>query len=253
MPPRDGKRSGAFCAPVSAGAHPYLLLNFAGKRNDVLTLAHELGHGCHHQTRVKNGELNEYSRMTTEEVASVFGEMITFQSMVAKLPDGPEKLALIASKVSDMINTAIRQIAFHFFESRAHAERKDGELSKERLCEIWQEEMAASLGEAVEVGEDSRFIWSQVGHFFFLPFYVYAYSFADCLVNSLYQVSREGKVENFPAKYLEMLSKTAITDYGELLAPFGLNPNDPEFWNEGLSLISGYIDELERLDAKLQS
>lgn len=252
VPPRDGKRSGAFCAPVSADFHPYLMLNFAGKRNDVLTLAHELGHGCHHQTRVKNGELNEYSRMTTEEVASVFGEMITFQSMVAKLPDGPEKLALIASKVSDMINTAIRQIAFHFFESRAHAERKNGELSKERLCEIWQEEMAASLGEAVEVGEDSRFIWSQVGHFFFLPFYVYAYSFADCLVNSLYQVSREGRVENFPAKYLEMLSKTAITDYAELLAPFGLKPNDPDFWNEGLSLISGYIDELERLDKQLK-
>ncbi len=251
VPPRDGKRSGAFCAPVSADFHPYLMLNFAGKRNDVLTLAHELGHGCHHQTRTKNGELNEYSRMTTEEVASVFGEMITFQAMVSKLPDGPEKLALIASKVSDMINTAIRQIAFHFFEVRAHNERKEGELSKERLCEIWQEEMRDSLGEAVEVGEDSRFIWSQVGHFFFLPFYVYAYSFADCLVNSLYQVSREGKVENFPAKYMEMLSKTAITDYGELLAPFGLNPNDPGFWNKGLSLISGYIDELERLDKKL--
>lgn len=248
VPPRDGKRSGAFCAPVSADFHPYLMLNFAGKRNDVLTLAHELGHGCHHQTRTKNGELNEYSRMTTEEVASVFGEMITFQSMVSKLPDGPEKLALIASKVSDMINTAIRQIAFHFFETRAHAERKNGELSKDRLCEIWQEEMAVSLGDAVEVGEDSRYIWSQVGHFFFLPFYVYAYSFADCLVNSLYQVSQEGRVENFADKYLELLSKTAIGDYEKLLAPFGLNPNSPDFWNKGLSLISGYIDELERLD-----
>lgn len=248
VPPRDGKRSGAFCAPVSADFHPYLMLNFTGKQNDVLTLAHELGHGCHHQTRTKNGELNEYSRMTTEEVASVFGEMITFQSMVSKLPDGPEKLALIASKVSDMINTAIRQIAFHFFETRAHTERKNGELSKDRLCEIWQEEMSVSLGDAVEVGEDSRYIWSQVGHFFFLPFYVYAYSFADCLVNSLYQVSQEGQVENFADKYLDLLSKTAIGDYEKLLAPFGLNPNSPDFWNKGLSLISGYIDELERLD-----
>ena len=248
VPPRDGKRSGAFCAPVNADFHPYLMLNFAGKRNDVLTLAHELGHGCHHQTRIKNGELNEYSRMTTEEVASVFGEMITFQSMVSKLPDGPEKLALIASKVSDMINTAIRQIAFHFFETRAHAERKNGELSKDRLCEIWIEEMAESLGDAVEVGDDCRYIWSQIGHFFFLPFYVYAYSFADCLVNSLYQVSQEGKVVNFADKYLELLSQTAIGDYEKLLAPFGLNPNSPDFWNKGLSLISGYIDELERLD-----
>lgn len=252
VPPRDGKRSGAFCAPVCADAHPYLMLNFAGKRNDVLTLAHELGHGCHHQTRVKNGELNEYSRMTTEEVASVFGEMITFQDMVSKLPDNEEKLALIASKVSDMINTAIRQIAFHFFETRAHDERRNGELSTERLNRIWQEEMRESLGEYVEVNEDSAYIWSQVGHFFFLPFYVYAYSFADCLVNSLYRVSQEGIVSDFPKKYMEMLSKTAITDYKKLLAPFGLNPENPDFWNKGLSLISSYIDELERLDKKLK-
>ena len=252
VPPRDGKRSGAFCAPVCVDSHPYLLLNFVGKQNDVLTLAHELGHGCHHQTRVKNGELNEYSRMTTEEVASVFGEMITFQSMVKSLPDNEEKLALIASKVSDMINTAIRQIAFHFFETRAHDERRNGELSTERLNQIWQEEMRASLGKYVEVGDDSAYIWSQVGHFFFLPFYVYAYSFADCLVNSLYQVSCEKTVADFPKKYMQMLSKTAVTDYKKLLAPFGLNPENADFWNKGLSLISSYIDELERLDKKLK-
>lgn len=249
VPPRDGKRSGAFCAPVSSDSHPYLLLNFMGKRNDVLTLAHELGHGCHHQTRVKNGELNEYSRMTTEEVASVFGEMITFQSMLKKLPDNEEKLALVASKVGDMINTAIRQISFHFFEFRAHSERKDGELSVERLSQIWQEEMSASLGESVIVDDNCKYIWMQVGHFFFLPFYVYAYSFADCLVNSLYKASFE--VDDFADKYMEMLSKTAITDYNQLLKPFGLSPEDASFWNKGLSLISGYIDELERLDAKL--
>lgn len=252
VPPRDGKRNGAFCAPVSSSFHPFLMLNFTGKHNDVLTLAHELGHGCHHQTRTKNGELNEYSRMTTEEVASVFGEMITFQSMVQTMPDSPEKLALIASKVNDMINTAIRQISFHFFEARAHVARKEGELSVDDLCNIWQEEMSTSLGEYVAVNEDSRYIWSQVGHFFFLPFYVYAYSFADCLVNSLYKVSKEGKVEDFANKYLDMLSKTAITDYKELLKPFGLNPDDAMFWQEGLNLISGYIDELERLDDKLK-
>ncbi len=252
VPPRDGKRSGAFCAPVCADSHPYLMLNFAGKRNDVLTLAHELGHGCHHQTRIKNGELNEYSRMTTEEVASVFGEMITFQSMVKDLPDNEEKLALIASKVSDMINTAIRQIAFHFFETRAHAERRNGELSTERLNQIWQEEMRASLGQYVDVGEDSEYIWSQVGHFFFLPFYVYAYSFADCLVNSLYQVAQDGNIPDFANKYMTMLSQTAITDYKKLLAPFGLNPEKSDFWAKGLGLISSYIDELERLDKKLK-
>jgi oligoendopeptidase F len=112
--------------------------------------------------------------------------------------------------------------------------------------------MRASLGKYVDVSDDSAYIWSQVGHFFFLPFYVYAYSFADCLVNSLYQVSQEGKVKNFPDKYMDMLSKTAITDYKSLLSPFGLNPEKPDFWNKGLKLISNYIDELERLDKKLK-
>lgn len=251
VPPRDGKRSGAFCSGPISDEHPYLMLNFVGKQNDVLTLAHELGHGCHHQLRLKNGELNEHSRMTSEEVASVFGEMMVFQSMLRNLKDDKAKLCLIASKVGDMINTAIRQIAFHFFETRAHDERKNGEVSEERLCEIWLEEMRDSLGEYVEVTDDSKHIWSMVGHFFFLPFYVYAYSFADCFVNSLYQVSQSGKVENFADKYLDMLSKTALEDYDKILAPFGLNPNSPDFWEYGLSLISSYIDMLEELDRKI--
>jgi len=251
VPPRQGKRSGAFAASAGTATHPYLLLNFVGKQNDVLTLAHELGHGCHMMSRRNNGQLNETSRMTTEEVASVFGEMMTFQSMVKTMPDSPEKLALIAGKVSDMINTAIRQIAFHFFETRAHDERRNGELSEDRLAQIWLEEMRESLGKYVVVDEHSANIWLQVGHFFFRPFYVYAYSFADCLVNSLYQVSQEGKIKDFPDKYLDMLTKTAITDYEKLFKPFGLNPNDTDFWNKGLSLISSYIDELERLDKKL--
>ncbi len=251
VPPRDGKRSGAFCSGPIASEHPYLFLNFVGKQNDVLTLAHELGHGCHHQLRLKNGDLNEHSRMTTEEVASVFGEMLVFQGLLSSLKDDKAKLCLIASKVNDMINTAIRQIAFHFFETRAHEERKKGELSEERLCEIWVEEMKASLGDYVEVGDDAKYIWSGVGHFFFLPFYVYAYSFADCLVNSLYQVYQEGKVKDFPKKYLHLLSQTAIGDYEKILKPFDLNPSKPDFWQYGLNLISSYIDELERLDKKL--
>ncbi len=251
VPPRDGKRSGAFAAGVSTTKHPYLFLNFVGKQNDVLTLAHELGHGCHMRLRQQNGELNETSRMTSEEVASVFGEMITFHSMLAKISDDKTRLCLIASKVNDMINTALRQIAFHFFETRAHAERKNGELSEDRLSQIWVEEMQAVLGPSVVVDKDSANIWSQVGHFFFLPFYVYAYSFADCLVNSLYETHQEGKIKNFPDLYLEMLSKTAITEYDELLSPFKLNPKKADFWNKGLKVISGFIDELERLDKKL--
>lgn len=251
VPPRDGKRSGAFAAGTSSVKHPYLLLNFVGKENDVLTLAHELGHGCHMRLRQKNGDLNETSRMTSEEVASVFGEMITFQSLLRNIKDDKTKLCLIASKVNDMINTAFRQIAFHFFESKAHEERKSGELSETRLAEIWLEVQKDVLGPYVNVDENSAYIWLQVGHFFFLPFYVYAYSFADCLVNSLYQVSQDGSVKDFPKKYLQMLEKTAITDYDKLLKPFGLNPNDPKFWNMGLKLISGYIDELEKLDKKV--
>lgn len=251
VPPRPGKRSGAFASSAGTATHPYLLLNFVGKQNDVLTLAHELGHGCHMMSRRPNGDLNETSRMTTEEVASVFGEMMTFQSLVKSIPDSPEKLALIAGKVNDMINTAVRQIAFHFFETRAHAERRNGELSEERLAQIWLEEMRESLGKYVVVDEHSANIWLQVGHFFFLPFYVYAYSFADCLVNSLYQVSTEGKIADFPDKYLHMLTQTAITDYDKLFKPFGFDLNDPAFWNKGLGLISSYIDELERLDKKL--
>ena len=253
VPPRDGKRSGAFCSsPITTG-HPYLMLNFAGKQNDVLTLAHELGHGCHHQLRVKNGELNEHSRMTSEEVASVFGEMIVFQFMLRNLKDDKAKLCLIASKVGDMINTAIRQIAFHFFEVRAHNERKKGELSEERLKQIWVEEMRDSLGKYVVVDDDSSYIWSMVGHFFFLPFYVYAYSYADCFVNSLYKVSQAQKVKNFADKYLDMLSKTALEDYEKILRPFGLNPKKADFWEYGLSLISSYIDILEDLDRKVYS
>ncbi len=251
VPPRDGKRSGAFCSGGSASSHPYLLLNFVGKQNDVLTLAHELGHGCHHQLRRENGDLNEFSRMTSEEIASVFGEMMTFQSLLKQQTDDKAKLCLIAGKVNDMINTAIRQIAFHFFESRAHEERKNGELSEDRLGELWLEEMRQSLGDYVVVDDNSRYIWLQVGHFFFLPFYVYAYSFADCLVNSLYKVSRDGEVKDFPEKYLHLLSQTAIGDYNEIFKPFGLDVNSPVFWNKGLDLISEYIDELERLDKKV--
>ena len=245
--PKKGKRSGAFCSSPLVKEHPFIMLNFVGKRHDVLTLAHELGHGCHHQLRVNNGDLNETCRLTSEEIASVFGEMLVFQSMLKKAKSKEEKISLLSTKVNDMINTAFRQIAFHFFEKRAHDERKVGELSHERLSEIWVEEMKASLGDYVKVGDNADYIWAQVGHFFFLPFYVYAYSFADCVVNSLYWLKMSGKVENFEDKYLELLSKTAIGEYDDIFKPFGLNPSDKEFWQGGLNLIAYYLDELEKL------
>lgn len=251
VPPRDGKRSGAFAMPLPAKFHPYLMLNFVGKQNDVLTLAHELGHGCHMRLAIKQGELNEDTPMILAEVASVFAEMVTFQSLLANLDNDKAKLCLIASKVNDMINTALRQIAFHCFETRIHEERKKGELSSERIEEIWLDEMRTSLGKHVIVDDDSKSIWPIVSHFFHSPFYVYAYSFADCLVNSLYQVYQEGSVKNFADKYLEMLSQTGIKRYDQLLKPFGLDAKNPDFWDKGLSLISSYIDELEKLDKKV--
>ncbi len=248
VPPRDGKRSGAFAMSLPEDYHPYLMLNFAGKQNDVLTLAHELGHGCHMRLSSKQGDLNDATPLTLAEVASVFGEMLTFQSLLKTAKNNKEKLCLIASKVNDMINTAIRQIAFHFFETRVHDERRKGEVSQERLAQIWKEEMSASLGKYVNIDKVTENNWTQVGHFFWKPFYVYAYSFADCLVNSLYQVYQTGKVQDFENKYLEMLAITGIKRYDELLKPFGLNAKDSKFWSIGLGLISSYIDELERLD-----
>ncbi len=245
--PKKGKRSGAFCSSPLVEGHPFLMLNYVGQRRDVLTLAHELGHGCHHQLRRKNGVLNEHSRMTTEEVASVFGEMLVFQSMLKNAKTKDEKISLLTMKINDMINTAVRQIAFHFFEVRAHEERKKGEVSVERLNEIWLEEMRASLGPDVIVDDKVDHMWGQIGHFFFLPFYVYAYSFADCVVNSLYWLKMQNKIPNFEDKYLKLLSQTAIADYKDIFAPFGLNPESREFWQGGVSLIEEYITELETL------
>ena len=252
VPPRDGKRSGAFAMPLPEKYHPYLFLNFTGKQNDVLTLAHELGHGCHMRLSSKQGDLNDATPLTLAEVASVFAEMLTFQSLLKNAQDDKERLCLIAGKVNDMINTSIRQIAFHFFETRVHDERRQGEVSQQRLAQIWREEMSASLGKYVNIDQVTENNWVQVGHFFWKPFYVYAYSFADCLVNSLYQVYQDGKTPDFADKYLNMLSLTGVKRYDELLKPFGLDAKDALFWNKGLSLIGAYIDELERLDKRLQ-
>lgn len=251
VPPRQGKRSGAFAMPLPKGLHPYLLLNFVGKQNDVLTLAHELGHGCHMQLSIKQGDLNDDTPLTLAEVASVFAEMLTFQSLLKELKDDKAKLCLIAAKVNDMINTSLRQIAFHFFETKVHDERKNGELSQERISEIWLEVMRESLGNYVIVDDDSKYIWPIVSHFYHSPFYVYAYSFADCLVNSLYQVYREGNVSSFADKYLDMLSQTGVKRYDELLKNFGLDAHSDTFWLKGLALIEEYIDLLEELDKKI--
>ena len=251
VPPAKGKRSGAFACPTIPELHPYLMLNYTGKERDVSTLAHELGHGVHMLLSAKQGLLKSSTPLTFAETASVFGEMITFQSLLEEEKDKKAKIAMLAGKTEDMINTAIRQIAFHIFEDMVHNERRKGELSAEVLSDFWVKVCKESLGDAIIIDDNSRYIWSQIPHFIHLPYYVYAYSFGDCLVNSLYKVYKEGSVDNFENKYLDMLSLGGSQGHKEMLAPFNLDASNPEFWNKGLSVISDYIDEIEKLSKEV--
>ncbi len=245
-PPRPGKNSGAFSHPTVSSAHPYILMNFHGKTRDVMTLAHELGHGVHQVLAAPQGTLMANTPLTLAETASVFGEMLTFQSLLANEPDPKRKRVMLAGKVEDMMNTVVRQIAFHEFERRVHGERPNGELSSERLAEIWMETQRESLGPVFNFDDDYRPLWGYIPHFIHSPFYVYAYAFGDCLVNSLYSVFKDGHPD-FQTKYFEMLKSGGTKRHKELLAPFGLDASDPDFWKRGLSVISGFIDELEKV------
>ncbi len=244
VPPRAGKDSGAFSHPVTPSAHPYILLNYHGKSRDVMTLAHELGHGVHQVLAADQGALMANTPLTLAETASVFGEMLTFRSMLDKETDEKRKRILLAGKVEDMLNTVVRQVAFCDFERRVHDARKDGELTSDQISEIWMKVQGESLGPAFRFDEEYKHYWAYIPHFIHSPFYVYAYAFGDCLVNSLYDVFQNGH-EGFQQKYMEMLSAGGSKRHKELLAPFGLDASDPSFWKRGLNIISGFIDELE--------
>ena len=245
-PARPGKASGAFAHPVVPSAHPYLLLNYMGRPRDVMTLAHELGHGVHQVLAGAQGHLKCGTPLTLAETASVFGEMLTFRSLLANETDPKLRKAMLASKVEDMLNTVVRQIAFYEFELRVHNERREGELSSERICEHWIDVQRESLGPAIRLHDEYRYYWMYIPHFIHSPFYVYAYAFGDCLVNSLYAVY-ENAEEGFAERYLEMLRAGGTLQHKELLAPFGLDASDPAFWSKGLGIVSGLIDELEGL------
>jgi oligoendopeptidase F len=251
-PVRDGKSPGAFAHPTVPSAHPYILLNYQGKPRDVMTLAHELGHGVHQVLANAQGPLMAPTPLTLAETASVFGEMLTFKALLADAKSPKERKAMIASKVEDMINTVVRQIAFYTFERKVHTERKAGELTAQRLCEIWLEVQYESLGPAVNVEQNYKAFWCYIPHFIHSPFYVYAYAFGDCLVNSLYaryeQADEPAQGGGFVDKYFAMLRAGGTKHHSELLAPFGLDASKPEFWHMGLKVIEGMIDELERLD-----
>jgi len=245
---RPGKASGAFAHPTVPSAHPYLLLNYHGKARDVMTLAHELGHGVHQRLAAEQGYLMSSTPLTLAETASVFGEMLTFRAMLDAETDPKRRRILLAGKVEDMLNTVVRQIAFYRFETLLHDERRKGEVSSERIGEIWLQVQTDSLGPAFEFTPDYASYWAYIPHFVHTPFYVYAYAFGDCLVNALYGVYRDGTVPGFEDKYLAMLRAGGTLRHQELLAPFGLDASQPSFWNRGLDVISGFIDELEQAD-----
>jgi len=243
---RPGKSPGAFAHPTVPSAHPYLLLNYQGKTRDVMTLAHELGHGVHQLLAAGQGHLLADTPLTLAETASVFGEMLTFRKLLAHAGDKQRRKAMLAGKVEDMLNTVVRQIAFCSFEMRVHAERRNGELMPERIGEIWLDVQRESLGPALRMDDEYRHYWTYIPHFVHTPFYVYAYAFGDCLVNSLYALYRQTP-DGFAEKYLAMLRAGGSKRHKELLAPFGLDASDPGFWRKGLGVIEGFIDELETL------
>ena len=245
-PPRPGKAPGAFAHPTVPSAHPYLLLNYHGKTRDVMTLAHELGHGVHQLLAAPQGQLMSDTPLTLAETASVFGEMLTFQALLARETDPEKRRILLASKVEDMLNTVVRQIAMHEFEVRVHDARRDSELTPDELGEIWFETQVESLGPSFNFDDDYKTLWSYIPHFVHVPFYVYAYAFGDCLVNSLYAVYQNA-APGFAEKYLEMLKAGGTLRHRELLAPFGLDAADPAFWSKGLGVVAGFIDELEKM------
>ena len=246
-PVRPGKAPGAFSHPTTPSAHPYVLVNYQGKPRDVMTLAHELGHGVHQVLAAPNGALMAPTPLTLAETASVFGEMLTFRKLLAATRNKKERRAMLTAKVEDMINTVVRQIAFYTFERAVHTERKNGELTAARIGELWMDVQHESLGPAIEFKPGYETFWCYIPHFIHSPFYVYAYAFGDCLVNSLYSVY-ENSTEGFADRYLAMLAAGGTKHYSELLAPFGLDARDPAFWQRGLGVIARLIDELEHLD-----
>ncbi|MSO71654.1 MAG: M3 family oligoendopeptidase [Alphaproteobacteria bacterium] len=246
-PPKPGKSSGAFSHPTVPSAHPYIMLNYQGTLRDVTTLAHELGHGVHQVLAAGQGLLMADTPLTLAETASVFGEMLTFRKLLNETRNPQQRRALLAGKVEDMINTVVRQVAFFEFERRVHEERRNGELLPEQFGEIWFAVQGESLGPSVRFDEGYRHYWSYISHFIHAPFYVYAYAFGDCLVNSLYAVY-EGAHQGFAEKYLDALRAGGTLRHRELLAPFGLDATDPGFWQKGLGVIAGLIDQLEAMD-----
>ncbi len=240
-----GKSPGAFAASTVPSVHPFILVNYQGKARDIATLAHELGHGIHqYLAGQKQTYFNSSTPLTLAETASVFGEMLTFKSLLSITKKENERKGLLANKVEDMLNTVVRQIAFFEFEKRIHDQRKIKELSVDEICKIWIDVQKQSLGPSIKFNDDYKYFWSYIPHFIHSPFYVYAYAFGDCLVNSLFNVY-ESKLAKFEDKYITLLESGGSNTYDKLLKPFGLNPKKKDFWQKGVNVIESLIDQLE--------
>jgi oligoendopeptidase F len=244
---KDGKAPGAFAHPTVTTVHPYVMLNYLGKPRDVMTLAHELGHGVHQVLAAGQGELLSSTPLTLAETASVFGEMLTFRKLLEQATTQEERKVLLAGKVEDMINTVVRQIAFYDFECKLHDARSNGELTPDDINALWMSVQGESLGPVFNFMDGYETFWAYIPHFVHSPFYVYAYAFGDGLVNALYAVY-EDMGEDFKDKYFDMLKAGGSKHHSELLAPFGLDASDPAFWAKGLGMIESMIDELEAME-----
>ncbi len=243
--PRTGKSSGAYSHPVSSEAHPYVFLNYMGERRDVLTLAHELGHAVHQTLAAPLGTLLADTPLTLAETASIFGEGLVFERLLAEATPA-DRRALLAGKIEDGLNTVVRQIAFHRFETRFHALRAESEVSAEQIAAIWLEVMGESLGPAVKLNPGYEHYWAYVSHFVHAPFYVYAYAFGNLLVEAL-MAAREKDPVGFTPLYETLLSAGGTKTYVEALAPFGLDPRQKSFWAAGCLRLERLVDEFERL------
>ena len=244
---RKGKASGAFAHPSIPSLHPYVLLNYQGKIRDVMTLAHELGHGVHQILAAKNGLLMGETPLTLAETASVFGEMLVFRKLLEDSND-KEKKQLLAGKVEDMLNTVVRQIGFHQFEVKFHEARIKSELTPDEIGEIWMQTQSHAVGPYINLTDEYKVLWGYIPHFVHTPFYVYAYAFGDSLVNALWYSYQNSDKNVFAEKYLDMLSAGGTKGHNDLLKPFNLSAYDKSFWNKGVSMISGLMDELEKLE-----
>ena len=243
---REGKASGAFAHPSVPSLHPYILVNYQGKIRDVMTLAHELGHGVHQILAAKNGLLMAETPLTLAETASVFGEMLVFRKLLNESPV-EQKKQLLAGKVEDMLNTVVRQIGFHQFEVKFHEARVKSELTPDEISDIWMETQSHAVGPSINLNSDYRVLWGYIPHFVHTPFYVYAYAFGDSLVNALWHSYQVSDKDDFSKKYLQLLSAGGTKSHNELLKPFQLNAYESSFWDRGVSMITGLMDELEEL------